>query len=125
MASNLYFTFKKGEIGKVINFTIMSDGSPLNLTTPTDFTVTLAIAKDKNTTPVITGGTVSKSNQTTNPGECSHTLTGGTGGSAMIDVGIYKACELKLTAGSNVLYWPCNKNDQRTYFTVEVQQPIS
>lgn len=119
---NLLFTFKKGEVGKEMGFTIKADGAAYNLDTPTNFTITLAIAKTKNTDPVVTGATVTKRNQTTLTGQCYHTLDATT---ANIPIGIYKACELKLTQGSRVLYWPCDSDDNRTYFTIEVQKPIS
>lgn len=114
---NLYFTFKQGEIGKRMNFTLEDADGTFDLT---NYTVTLFLKKEGDTDLAVDGAAVTKENQGTNPGECYHALDATT---AAIDVATYKG-ELKLVAGANVLYWPVNKDNQRTYFTVEVQAPL-
>ena len=119
--ANLQFTFKKGEVGKEIPFTLSDADGAFDLT---GWTVTLAIARSKSAAPVATGKAVTKRTQSgATLGQCYHTLDADT---ANIPAGVYKACELKLTAsGGQVLYWPVNSEDKRTYFTVEVQTPLS
>jgi hypothetical protein len=120
VARNLYVTYKRGEVGKQIDFLLEDADGPFNLD---NWTVTLAIAADRDAVPVVTGQTVTKLTQTGDDiGRCYHTLDATT---ANIAVDTYKAAELKLTNGSNVLYWPVDRNDSKTYFTVEVQTPIS
>ena len=120
MARNLKVTWKRGEVGKVISFFLEDAAGSFNLD---NWTVTLAVALTKTTTPVVTGQSVVKRTQTgTNIGWCDHTLNTTT---ANIALGTYRACELKLVNGANVLYWPVDERDERTYFQSEVQQPIS
>lgn len=120
MARNLNVTWKLGEVGKVVNFLLEDDDGPFNLT---GWTITMAIAADNETTPAVTGETVTALTQTGDDiGWCYHTLNSTT---ANITIGKYKAAELRLVSGLNVLYWPVDENEVKTYFTVEVQTPIS
>ncbi len=116
----LKVTFKKGEVGRTLDFALTDANGAVDLT---NWTVTMAVARSKNASPVLTGQSVTKRTQSgLTLGQCFHTLDAT---SANIAVGEYKACELKLVNGPNVLHWPVNENDDKTYFTIEVQKPIS
>lgn len=133
---NLHVTYKYGEVGKELEFTLTHAVAGTTTQTPynlDNWTVTLTIAASETATPVKTGLTVTKRTQSgATLGQCYHTLTDTVGeviGSAKIPYGTkskeYKACELKLVNGSQVRYWPVNENNERTYFTVEVQKSMS
>jgi hypothetical protein len=120
MARNLDVTWKQGEVGKTVRFLLEDADGPFPLT---GWTITLTIAVDKDSTPVVTGQPVVALTQTGDDiGWCYHTLDSTT---ANIATGKYKAAELKLVNGSNVLYWPVDTNEVKTYFTVEVQTSLS
>lgn len=120
MARNLTATWKQGEVGKQIDFYLEDEDGAFDLSS---WTVTLAIAKSVTATAVATGETVTKETQTGDDiGRCYHTLNATT---AALATGVYKACELKLVNGSNVRYWPVHVNNDRTYFTCEIQAAIS
>lgn len=118
--ANTTFTFKKGEIGKEIGFTLSDADGPVDLTS---WTVTLTVAERSSSTPVFSGEAVTKRTQSgATLGQCYHTLNSTT---ANITEKDYKACELKLTNGSQVRYWPVNKDSNRTYFSIEVQKAMA
>lgn len=123
---NLRFTFKQGEVGKEMPFTLSDDNGVVDLSS---WTVTLAIAENKSMAAVLTGLTVTKRTQTgATIGQCYHNLTDTVGlvtGSAQLPPKEYKACELKLVNGSQVRYWPVNENNERTYFVMECQKAMS
>lgn len=114
---NLTHVVKIDEVGKEIGFTCYdSTGTAVDLTS---YTVTLNIKKGN--TLVTDDATVTKRTQSgATLGQCYHTWAA----SSIPDTkGTYKG-ELKCTAGSNVLYFPCDKNNERTYFTLEVQDAL-
>lgn len=113
--ANLVHTVKIDEVGKTINFTL-EDANGTVVLTP--YTITMNLKK--GSTLVTSGASVTKSNQTTAPGECYHTWAANT----IPDTpGTYKG-ELKLEASGQVRYWPVNKDKTRTYFEVIVQNPL-
>ena len=116
MSNNLTHTFRKGEVGKVIEFTLEDVNGVVDLTA---YTVTMYLG---NGSLVVNGAAVTKRTQSgATVGQCYHTwdLT-----TANIAPGTYKG-ELKLVNGGTTLYWPVNKNSTRTYFTVIVQAPLA
>jgi hypothetical protein len=116
--SNLTFTFKQGEVGKVITFDDLSDANGLVDLTPYAVTMNLRL----NGELIVDDAAVTKRTQSgTTLGDCYHTLNSTT---AAIAVGTYRG-ELKLVNGANIFYWPVNKNADRTYFTVIVQAPLA
>jgi hypothetical protein len=116
--SNLNFTLKQGEVGKVIRFTLSDADGAVDLT---NYTVTMTLKKG-SAAAVVDEASVTKETQSgATLGKCHHTFDATT---ADLTPGIYKG-ELKLTSGSNVLYWPVDEKEKRTYFTVEVQKPLS
>jgi len=112
---NLTHVVKIDEVGKIIDFTLRDVDGTVDLT---NYTVTMNISK--GSTAVISAAAVTKRNQVTNEGEAYHTWTAAT---IPDTAGTYKG-ELKLVYGSNVLYWPVDKNNERTYFTVIVQEAL-
>ena len=113
---NITHTFKRGEVGKVIEFLVEDANGPYDLTA---WTVTLNL--DRGSTSVVEDAAVTKRTQSGETlGQCYHTWDATT---ANIPVGKYKA-ELKLVNGSNVLYWPVDENDNRAYIVVKVQKPL-
>ena len=113
---NLIHTVKRDEVGKLIEFTLEDVDGAVTLT---DYTVTMALKK--GSTVVTSAAAVTKRTQSgATLGQCYHTWTAATIPNTS---GTYKG-ELKLVAGSNVLYWPTDANNERTYFTVIVQTPI-
>ena len=112
---NLTTTIKQGEVGKITNFTLRDSAGLVNLTA---YTITMTLKKGSTVT--VDGVSITKKNQTTSTGECYHTWNADT---AIIATGNHKG-NLKLVNGTTVLYWPVDKNDKRTYFEVEVQEPI-
>jgi hypothetical protein len=111
---NLIHTVKIDEVGKEIGFTCYdADGDAVDLT---NYTVTMSLAK--GSTVITSAAACSKRTQSgATLGQCYHTWTAAT---IPNTAGDYKG-ELKLVYGSNVLYWPCDKNGERTKFTVRVQ----
>lgn len=112
---NLVHVVKRDEIGKEMNLTLRDVSGTFDLT---NYTVTLTLKK--GSTVATSAAAVSKRNQTTNKGECYHTWTAAT---IPNTDGKYKA-EVKCVYGSIVRYFPVDENNERTYFTVEVQSPL-
>lgn len=114
---NLTHTVKIDEVGKEVGFTCYdADGVAVDLTS---YTVTMNIYK--GSTSVIASAAVTKRTQSgATLGQCYHTWSAATIPNTK---GTYKA-ELKCVAGSNVLYFPCDKNSERTYFSVVVQDAL-
>jgi hypothetical protein len=113
--ANLTHVVKRDEIGKLIEFTLSDVDGTVDLT---NYTVTMTLKK--GSTVATSAASVVKRNQETNKGECYHTWTANT---IPDKKGTYKG-ELKLVNGPNILYWPCNKDGEKTYFTVIVQDPL-
>lgn len=114
--ANLTHTVKRDEVGKRIDFTLSDADGTFNLT---NYTVTMTLKK--GATVATSAATVTKKDQGASPGECYHTWASNT----IPDTkGTYKG-ELKLTFGSEILYWPVHKDGKRTYFEVIVQDPLS
>ncbi len=118
---NLRTVFKRGEVGKVLNFTCRSaDASTgtVALTDLTNYTMTLNVWK--GTDLVIDNASCTKRTQSgATLGQCYHTLDATT---ANIAKGDYKF-EIKATYGSNVLYFPTDYDGTRTYGDLRVQEP--
>jgi len=120
MAENIYHTFKQGEIGKILQFTLADENGLFDLT---GWTVTFAASL--NGESAFAGQAVTLNDQLTNPGECYHQLNATT---AAIDPNVRGEIylgELKAVQGLNVFYWPVDKDNRRTYFKIEVQAPLS
>jgi hypothetical protein len=116
MANTLH-TVKRDEVGKRIQFTLSDADGVYNLD---NWTVTMNLKK--GSTVVTSNAAVTKETQTgSNIGKCYHAWAANTIPDARGD---YKG-ELKLTNGSNVLYWPTHSDGTRTYFTVRVQDPLA
>jgi hypothetical protein len=114
---NIIHTVKIDEVGKTIDFTLEDDDGPFDLT---NYTVVMNLAK--GSTVVTSAASCTKRTQSgATLGQCYHTWAANTIPDAKGD---YKG-ELKLTYGSNVLYWPTDKNGERTYFTVRVQEALT
>ena len=113
---NLIHTVKIDEVGKTIDFTLEDESGTFDLT---NYTVTMNLSK--GSTAVITDAACTKRTQSgATLGQCYHTWTALT----IPDTkGDYKG-ELKLVYGGNTLYWPVDKNSERTYFTVRVQDAL-
>lgn len=118
MPNNLHTTFKKGEVGKVLEFTLSDAAGLYNLD---GWTVTLTIAERASAEPVLSNLAVTKKDQSANLGQCYHTLTST---SANIDPKVYKACELKLVNGAQVRYWPVDRRNEKTYFVIDVKKAV-
>lgn len=119
MANNLHITWKQGEVGKEIDFLGLSDRD--GLFDLTAWTVVLNAKRSADDSVlVIDAAPVSKRDQAARRGDCYHTLSSTT---ANIAPGIYKG-ELKVTNGANTFYWPVNRDNERTHFTIEVQKPL-
>lgn len=117
MSCNLTVTYKRGAVGKVIEFNDLSDKD--GLVDLTSFTVTLNVETEDGQT-VIDDATVSQQDQSARQGDCYYTLDTD---SANLATGIYRA-ELQLTNGSNVEYFPTNSDGDRTYITWIVQDHL-
>lgn len=116
---NLEFTFHQGEVGKVINFYDLSDETGVVSLNP--YTVTMNLEKAGSVT--VNDAVIVKADQSTNPGDCSHTLDAVT---AAIAVGQHKG-NLKLVNIADPtkrFYWPCDSNKKRAYFYVNVLDPV-
>lgn len=115
---NLEHTVKIDEVGKEIGFTCYdSTGAAVNLT---NYTMTMNVRK--GSTLVIDDAAVTKRTQSgATLGQCYHTWTALT---IPNDTGAYKG-ELKAVFGSNVLFFPVNKNNLRTYFKITVQSALA
>ena len=111
---NLTHVVKIDEVGKELGFTCYdADGVAVDLTS---YTVTMNIYK--GSTSVIASAAVTKRTQSgATLGKCYHTWTAAT---IPNSAGTYLG-ELKCVAGSNVLYFPVDRNNERTKFQVIVQ----
>lgn len=114
---NLTVTYKRGAVGKVIEFNDLRDKDGLVTLTP--YTITLNV-EDEDGTLVIDDASVTKRDQGTRAGDCYHTLDATT---ANIAVGTYRA-ELKLANGANADFWPTDRDHKRRYITWIVQDPL-
>jgi hypothetical protein len=121
MADNLYFTFKQGEGGKVLVFTLKDESGLFPLT---GWVVTLA-CKLNGASVFTAQACVNDPDQVLNKGVTRHTLNATTAAIAPNTGGQTYTAELKATSGSNVFYWPVDKDNRRTYFKMEVQSPLS
>ena len=115
--SNLTVTYKRGAVGKVIEFNDLRDYTGLVTLTP--YTITLNVEEDDGTV-VIDDASVSQRDQSLRPGDCYHTLDATT---ANIAVGNYRA-ELKLTNGANVDFFPTDRDHNRRYIKWIVQDAL-
>lgn len=111
---NLIHTVKIDEVGKEIGFTCYDgNGDAVDLTS---YTVTMSLKK--GSTVVTSAAACTKRTQTgATLGQCYHTWTAAT---IPNSAGTYLG-ELKCVAGSNVLYFPVDRNNERTKFQVIVQ----
>jgi hypothetical protein len=115
--ANLLHTVKRDEVGKIIEFTLEDADGVYNLD---NWTVVMNLKK--GSTVVTSAAAVTKRTQSgATLGQAYHTWAANTIPDAKGD---YKG-ELKLTNGSNVLYWPVHSDGTRTYFTVRVQDPLA
>jgi hypothetical protein len=115
--SNLTVTYKRGAVGKELEFNNLSDQNGLVTLTPYTLTVNV---EETDGTVVVDDAAVSKRDQSTRQGDCYHTLDATT---ANIAVGTYRA-EIKATNGANVDYWPTDIDQKRRYITWIVQDPL-
>ncbi len=116
MSTNNTFTLKRGEVGAVMEFTLSDEDGTVNLSGKT---VTLNVKK--RTTLIIDDvPCVIDPDQTANKGKGTYTFDATT---AVIAKGEYNA-EFKVVSGSNVSFFPKNKADERTYFKIEIQEPL-
>ena len=110
---NIEHVVKIDEVGKIIEFTLRDEDGLVDLT---NYTVTMSLAK--GSTVVISGASCTKRTQSgATLGQCYHTWTAATIPNTK---GVYLG-ELKLVNGGDTLYWPCDKNGERTKFKVYVQ----
>lgn len=116
---NLSHTVKIDEVGKVLNFTCRSYNATTGVLEETDLTnYTVTMSLKKGSTVTISAAAVSKRTQSgATLGQCYHTWSAAT---IPNTAGTYLG-ELKAVYGSNVLYFPCDKNGKRTKFEVIVQ----
>lgn len=114
---NIEHVIKIDEVGKEVGFTCYdSDGSLVDLT---NYTVTLNVKQ--GATLVTDDATVTKRTQTgATLGQCYHTWTAASIPNA---VGTY-TMELKAVFGSNVLYFPTDKDRMHTYMKLYVQAAL-
>lgn len=113
--ANRIYVLKKGEVGKIIEFTLSDAAGVVDLSA---YTITMSLQQDDTYT--VSDVAVTKRDQETNPGECYYTWDATT---ANIPAGVHKG-NLKLVSGSNVRYWPADKLNVQSYFEVRVQEPI-
>lgn len=115
--------YKHGQVGRVLTGTLLADGAAIDLTNKT---VTMYARKTETATPVINGVTVTKdSDQTTNPGRISYTLTANDVSPTLVPRNITGyLLEFKLVEGTNVDFVPLTINHKRTYGRLIVQSNL-
>lgn len=118
---NIKTVYKRGEVGKVLNFTCRSADPSTGVVAVVDLTnYTMTLNVWKGTTLTIDNASCTKRTQSGSTlGQCYHTLDATT---ANIAKGEYRF-EVKATYGSNVLYFPTNIDGTRTYGYLTVQEP--
>lgn len=119
---NIRTTYKRGEVGKVINFTCRAaDASTgtVGLVDLTNYTMTWSVWKGTTLTAIDNAACTKRTQSGATLGQCYHTLDSTTAGIAK---GEYRF-EVKATYGSNVLYFPTNEDGTRTYGYLTVQEP--
>ena len=118
---NIKTVFKRGEVGKVINFTCRAPAADTGIVALVDLTnYTMTWSVWKGTDLEIDNAACTKRTQSgATLGQCYHTLDATT---SNIAKGEYRF-EVKATYGSNVLYFPTNADGTRTYGYLTVQEP--